>query len=712
MDKGGETKRKQHPKDCASFFSLATFAYIFKLIHKGRRKEIDENDLSEVMSTLRSKQLGDDLEQCWMRNSKQSIIRALITCHGFFLFILWIGHLSVNVIFIYTMPWAVGKFVSYFETGQTAISKNEALLYAMVIISFNTLNGFWRQHYELWKIELVLKMQTSLSSLLYRKALTLSHIELNNISTGTVVTGITKDVLTINYAIIFGLDNLADVVQIVLVSYLLYQKVGMAAIGGIGIIFFCLFSQFSFAVFTYRRRGACNEKTGERLKQTNEVLSSIRLIKMYAWESFFEKRLLWLRKIELKNLYMVFILKTVARVIGSIAEKTAQILTLLLYSWLGGMLNADIVYYTGKLFLRVAKIMIIIPLGIQSLSEFMISLKRINKILRTEDRQIVYKDVSQTLKPQISLTEVDVEIKGREILKNINLELKIGLNILIGPSGSGKSSLLKTILEEYSTKTGEMRARGTLSYASQNPWLFPSSLKQNILFGEPLNEYKYRNILEMCGLTYDISSFAIGDEVTLTDCGANLSRGQQARINLARALYRESDIYLLDDSLASLDIHIKNHVFNNAIKSNLRNKLCLLVTHSTQYINQADNIIIMEAGRIKYTGKPTDIPPELLTQTKYNKNTILNEFSELNNEDENKKDDDVFKEDDPLLSNRESTKTSNIYKENKEGGKVDFEVYKSYVKHGGGLVMLFSVCSIHIISEASSGLGEKFLSKW
>lgn len=342
------------------------------------------------------------------------------------------------------------------------------------------------------------------------------------------------------------------------------------------------------------------------------------------------------------------------------------------------------------------------------MAEFMVSLNRVDEILNSEENTVVYKSTIRMLKPEIDLIGVDVEFGNKIILRNINLKLASGLHLLIGPSGSGKSTLLKTLLEEYNKSTGKLKVQGTISYANQNPWLFPSTLRQNILFGQKYEEKKYKKVLEVCGLKYDFLRFANGDETVLTDCGANLSRGQQCRINLARAIYKESDIYILDDCLASLDVQIKSQVFQNAVKDYLKGKLCLLVTHCTQFINQADSITIMAESTVKYSGAPSNIPIELFQQIEEEENDDVDETTDIDVPEEDIN--DGKDEESALLPEKE--KKENIYEENKKAGKVNLQSYKDYFKFGGGWIMFFALIGLHIICEITNGAGDKFLSQW
>lgn len=140
-------------------------------------------------------------------------------------------------------------------------------------------------------------------------------------------------------------------------------------------------------------------------------------------------------------------------------------------------------------------------------------------------------------------------------LEDIDLAIEQGkLYMVIGMVGAGKSSLLSTILGELNLLQGNVRVNGKISYASQEAWLFGSSIRQNILFGEDFDRQRYQCVVETCDLLKDFNQFPQGDETIVGERGSSLSGGQKARINLARAVYRQADIYLLDDPLSAVSI--------------------------------------------------------------------------------------------------------------------------------------------------------------
>lgn len=149
--------------------------------------------------------------------------------------------------------------------------------------------------------------------------------------------------------------------------------------------------------------------------------------------------------------------------------------------------------------------------------------------------------------------------QSENTLEDLNLEIEKGkLYAVIGMVGSGKSSFLSAILGEISLPEGQVKVNGGISYASQEAWVFGATVRQNILFGQSYERQRYQKVIKACALIRDFKQFPQGDQTVVGERGSSLSGGQKARINLARALYRQSDIYLLDDPLSAVGDHRRN----------------------------------------------------------------------------------------------------------------------------------------------------------
>lgn len=192
-----------------------------------------------------------------------------------------------------------------------------------------------------------------------------------------------------------------------------------------------------------------------------------------------------------------------------------------------------------------------------------------------------------------------------ETLKNINMNVRTAtLTAVVGTFGSGKSSLISALLGEMKKNSGTVNTYGNIALVPQQAWIQNATLRENILFGESFNRDFYNEIIEACALLPDLDLLPGGDLAEIGEKGINLSGGQKQRVSLARAVYAEADIYLLDDPLSAVDVHVGKHIFDKVIGPNglLKNKTRLLVTHGITFLAQTNHILVMKDGEISESG--------------------------------------------------------------------------------------------------------------
>ncbi|KAF1388604.1 hypothetical protein PFLUV_G00092020 [Perca fluviatilis] len=195
--------------------------------------------------------------------------------------------------------------------------------------------------------------------------------------------------------------------------------------------------------------------------------------------------------------------------------------------------------------------------------------------------------------------------EGPPCLQRISMKVKTGsLVAVVGHVGSGKSSLLAAMLGEMERRSGSVSIKGSLAYVPQQAWIQNASLTNNILFGEERTESWYQRVLEACALLPDLDILPAGDATEIGEKGLNLSGGQRQRVSLARAVYRKSDVYLLDDPLSAVDTHVGQHIFDRVIgpRGLLKDKTRVLVTHGLSFLSKADLVLVMDGGQISEIG--------------------------------------------------------------------------------------------------------------
>jgi ATP-binding cassette subfamily C (CFTR/MRP) protein 4 len=396
---------------------------------------------------------------------------------------------------------------------------------------------------------------------------------------------------------------------------------------------------------------------------------------------------------EIRSMHAIFYLKFIILQIGALNGNIAFYLLIMTYKWLGNPITAEIIYFIDSCFQILTHTLgLRFPLAISQIAEITTSIKRVGNVLKALEIEEARKETNLVIKPKVLVKDVDVTFRKIKILHSVNLDLEMGVTLVTGSVGSGKSFLLKTILQDYECSSGSVVTQGRVSYASQEPWLFPSSIKQNILFGEKYDDARYQEVLKVCALVYDLDLLVAGDSTIVEDRGINLSKGQQARINLARAVYKDAEIYLLDDCLSALDAHVTDFIFKECIHKFLQNKLVIFVSHNVSHVKEVDNVAIMHHGTITSFVKSAEISEK----------DILEEIIE----------DAIVEEREETELITETTKERKVYQEVKKKGEVDFAVYKKYVQYGGGIVAFIYVILAYGVAQFVQSYGDKLVSQW
>ncbi|CAH1105159.1 unnamed protein product [Psylliodes chrysocephalus] len=713
MDSNRRNEKEKNPRTKCSILTLITFFYTFRLFKKGRKKALEDEDIYEIPSWLSSEKLGNELEDTWTtqkKNSKDpSLIRALIMSFGKGFLFLGIIQLAVKTVIIFVQPKALGKVVAYFQPNQKVVTENDLYMYACILIGLNIFSTMYNHNYQQFQIEYCIRARTAVAALIFRKALKLGPNALSNVTMGKIVTLITKDVFAFDTGLMFLNDMWIGVIHIVVITVIIYQRIGSSVFGGIGFYLLIIPLQLFVGRRVTVKRMQAAKKTDERLQLTTETLRNIKTIKMYSWENFFGDKLKELRKSEISYLTPVFYLKAVVLIVASTATSLTFFLMIITYIMTGHYTDAETIYYIQNCYLSLKTyIQVSIPFGIAQCSDLLASLKRITEFLMAEE---VVQRITHTRSPRVFMKHVASKIKETEVLRDISFNLEKGVLLITGNLGSGKSSIIKTLLGEYPVTGGQMLIDGTISYAPEEPWLFPSTIKQNILFGHEYDEKRYNEVLNVCALTVDLRRLEKGDQTIVGDGGVNFSKGQQARISLARAVYRNSDIYLLDECLSSLDSKVNGYIFKKCILGFLKDKIVIMVTNNINHVKQVygNNILYVESGKTQCLEKQKEAIDKRITY--YIDDIDMNYFNEDN--DINESDiPDIADENTLLIQNQQKIEQKSLYYEEKKVGKVNIRVYLRYYKHAGGILMFVILAVIFIVTQGAASFAEKALSWW
>lgn len=305
---------------------------------------------------------------------------------------------------------------------------------------------------------------------------------------------------------------------------------------------------------------------------------------MYGWEKAFASTIAAIRKFEIRAIAKGYYIR--ATLLSLIfLTSLAVFVTLVMYVVLGNEITSQKAFVTIAYFNYVRTTLVEFwPMAVSSVAEGWVSLRRVEEFLVQE---INYKaPLANVRRKSVKIHSLNKGIFMRNAtahwsqindsnnqvgIISVDFEIeKHGLVAIIGLVGSGKTTLLEVLLKELPLVDGEITINGDISYAAQQAWIFESSVKKNIIFTEKYDEQRYKTVLHVCALERDLELFPHGDETIVGDRGISLSGGQKARINLARAIYKKADLYLLDDVLSAVDAHVGKHIFEKCIKAFLK----------------------------------------------------------------------------------------------------------------------------------------------
>ncbi|KAG6463316.1 hypothetical protein O3G_MSEX013801 [Manduca sexta] len=676
-------------------------------------------------------------------------------------------------------PLLFGKLLSYWSAEST-MSREEASYYAIGMIACNWIAAYLNHHGNLFCQQFGMKLRIATSSLMFRKIMRMSNSSHGETTAGKVVNLLSNDLQRFDLAFLFLHFVWIIPIQLVAVCYLGYYQAGYAALIGLAaLIIIALPIQGFLGQVLGKIRGRTAEKTDERIKVMSEVINGIQVIKMYAWEVPFQKVVDEKRRNELKEVRMATILRTVFLGFMMFTERTALFLTILTFILLGNPMSATVIYPLQQ-FMNAAQINItlILPLVLSFTAELIVSLRRIQEFLILDDRAdliattpatptsnlfrnvkgsfreihpdavrpLSYNQKSDTFvashatgnMPQknsrllrsmshfddaaVQIHDVSASWTGDPnflALKNISLRLRKGkLCAIIGPVGSGKSSILQLLLKELPAAAGTVSIYGKISYACQEAWLFPSTVRENILFGLPFEPEKYKRVCRVCALEKDFKQFTYGDQTLVGERGVSLSGGQRARINLARSVYREADIYLLDDPLSAVDTNVGRQLFEGCINGYLRNRTRILVTHQIHFLKAADYIVVMNEGRIENMGTFDELASSgkefsmMLTSLQEGKEKDSDSLSARSTDSKDRpallRSQSSMNEDEDLPQ----FEAQKLADEERQSGNLRWEVIAGYFRSGGNVCFLFFTFLMVILATASAAGADYWVSYW
>ncbi|XP_041974693.1 ATP-binding cassette sub-family C member 4-like [Aricia agestis] len=767
-------KSERKPKSRPGLFSRLFYIWTFPLFTNGNRRDLEEDDLVSPKSIYDSKTVGDALERKWIeeeerakaKGKKASITKVLVKT--FFWSFIPGGLMQFIYVALRTVtPLIFSELLNYWSANST-MTRETAAFYAGSMVAANLFAAFFNHQGNLYCHQFGMKLRIAASSLMFRKIMRMNNGSLGETTAGKVVNILSNDLQRFDLAFLFLHYVWIIPIQVMAVCYLGYQQAGVAALMGfIALVIIAFPIQGVLGRFIGNVRLRVAGKTDSRIKIMSEVINGIQVIKMYAWEIPFQKIVGEKRRDELKEIKLATILRTIFLGFMIFAERAALFVTILTYILLGNVLTANVIYPLQQ-FMDAAQINItlILPLVISFTSELIVSLQRLQEFLDFEDRpdliqspNHIYNNLEGSLKKKkhnsvlpISYQEKKDVYLGNEImglrsnmrfrrslsvsndlavelrdvssswtgdanflaLRNVSVRLRRGkLCAIIGSVGSGKSSILQLLLKELPAASGTVSVFGSISYASQDAWLFPSTVRENILFGLPYEPEKYKQVCKACALEKDFKQFPYSDQTLVGERGVSLSGGQRARINLARAVYREADIYLLDDPLSAVDANVGRQLFEGCINGYLRGRTRILVTHQIHFLKAADFIVVLNEGRIENMGTFDELAASgkdfslMLSALHEGKDKETDSVGAEKTDEKKKRSVSVSEDEDVRVFEAQE-----MAAEERESGNLRWAVIASYFTSGGSICYISYVVGLVLLAAGSAAAADYWVSYW
>ncbi|KAK3562319.1 hypothetical protein QTP86_033307 [Hemibagrus guttatus] len=686
--------------------------YWVRCLNNRAPRTLEGNQENGVYSEIQPEELSEELNHNEVR-----LFRVLHKAFGPRYYLLGVLKLMASLL-AFSGPLLLSWLVDFMETEGAPLSRG--VWCTVGLFSSTFLAAFLRNVFVFEVSKVSLEARAAVVSTIYAKALRVSSSALSRFTTGQVVNYMSTDTdRLVNFFNSFH-EVWSLPFQFILALYLLYLQVGVAFLGGLGVAFLLVPLNKVLAARILDNNKHMLTHKDNRVKLMTEVLFGIRVLKFYNWEQHIAEKITQSRKKELSHLKALKYLDAVCVYTWAALPVVISILTFITYVLLGNSLTA------AKVFTTLALVgMLILPLNafpwvLNGTLEAKVSLDRIQLFISLHDQDFgaYYSQVS----PEDPLTAIqlsqasfswkrpdpesnseveDTSLTGSLYLHNLNLTVKKGsLIVVVGKVGCGKSSLLAAITGELNRVGGIVHVQGReqgFGLVAQEPWIQHATVRDNILFGKKFDGGFYQTVLEACALTADLNILPNGDQTEVGENGVTLSGGQKSRLALARAVYMDKDIYLLDDPLAAVDADVARHLMEKCILGILRNKTRILCTHRIEFVEKADMVMLMDGGTVVKTGTPQ----EVLTLVPMGSTNA----SKLKEKDGADQEEELTSE--PVSEEGLHT----IGEEQKQTGGLAWTVYKSYWKAVGGCMAVSVLLSL-LLMQGSKNVSDWWLSYW
>ena len=621
----------------ASLLSRWTFAWVSPIF--ASRGKLGLQDLWRLVPEDSTALLAARLRSAWNAERVRpapSLESAFVAAFGagYVLFSCW---LLVKACLVLGQVELLGILLAELASADVSSNTPYATAGAMCVCAICA--GVLHHHYffEGWRAGM--RWRAAAMALVFEKTLRLRLESLAAASAGRVVNIVTNDVERFSKLSQYLSYVVVAPLEAAVIIWLIYRENGAATFAGLAMLIVLVVVQTSFSRRFGALRSATAVLTDARVKATSQAVTGIRVIKMMTWERAFAASVARVRADEIVLIRRASILRGMNEAVFGITPFVAGAAVFLTVYATGGALSPRLVFVTLSLFsfLQV-ELTKFLPSAFEGIAECRVTLARIQSFLLLPEFDgvggiaihseieaekvpvpaITLRDLScawaRTAAPPASSAVVAIAsplatAAPRLTLDRVSLSVERGsLCCVVGPVGAGKSSLLLAMLHELAPLSGSVTVRGSVAYVSQGPWIVAGSLRENILMGRPENALWLGRVVHACCLDDDLVQLPHGADTHIGERGVTLSGGQKARVSLARAVYSDADVVLLDDVLSAVDARVGALIFSRCIEGLLATKTRVLVTHQLQYTRAASTLVVLGAGgRIALKGSFSEV---------------------------------------------------------------------------------------------------------
>ncbi|RBR24244.1 uncharacterized protein FIESC28_02977 [Fusarium coffeatum] len=604
-----------------SLLGRLTWTWIQPLLrHAAQQQDLDTKDVPQADSRLRSQ----ELKKQWNQQPRHgSLIRYIIALYKGRLFILWIATLVRCAVSILPF-WFMLKIINVLED-RTTPSDNMKLMVFVLGMAFSNMLDSWMEGWAYCKVLLRKNIRTAGGDdSVSESDATSEEDETSLKSHQAIVNLVGIDTERLFYFLQYHFLILAGIVKLIIFSFFLLRILGWLPLIG-GIVAWALTlpfnTWFSGKVLTESR--TLMRHRDVKLSKISEVLTGLRQIKFCALEAQWEQRILALRNAELATLWKFFLADSGLFACWVISPILLAVAALTTYVLVHGTLLPSVAFVSIGIFNTLETTLGSLPelftLGLDSL----VSLRRISTYLDEPEKQ-----TELLVGDRISFHNASVawpsasekSMEGDFALSKLSLSFPNHvLSVVSGKVGTGKTLLLSAILGEadllsgsiYVPKKQPIETRnwiipGSVAYVSETPWLENASIRDNILFGLPMDKSRYKKVLDACALTEDLSLLQDGDDTEIGANGVNLSGGQKWRVTLARAVYSRAEILLMEDIFSAVDSHVGASIYDGCLTGDIcHGRTRIIVTHHLGLVMPGASFYVeLGEGGVLYSGPP------------------------------------------------------------------------------------------------------------